>query len=61
MALQFRRQDLAVLVETMKKISLLAVLLVLLPHLVPATRIKDIATIDGVRDNQLSDMVWWWV
>lgn len=38
---------------TMKRILSIAVFLVLLPHIVHATRIKDIASFDGVRDNQL--------
>ncbi len=38
---------------TMKRILSIAVFVVLMPHLVHATRIKDIASFDGVRDNQL--------
>jgi flagellar P-ring protein precursor FlgI len=37
----------------MKRILSLALLLVFVPQLVLATRIKDIASFDGVRDNQL--------
>jgi len=37
----------------MKRILSIAVFLVLVPHIVSATRIKDIASFDGVRDNQL--------
>jgi flagellar P-ring protein FlgI len=38
---------------TMKRILTIGIFLVLLPHVVHATRIKDIASFDGVRDNQL--------
>ncbi|MDD2319089.1 MAG: flagellar basal body P-ring protein FlgI [Geobacteraceae bacterium] len=38
---------------TMKRIFFIAVVLMLLPYTVQATRIKDIASFDGVRDNQL--------
>ncbi|RQW85429.1 MAG: flagellar basal body P-ring protein FlgI [Geobacter sp.] len=38
---------------TMKRILTIAVVIIFLPHIVHATRIKDIASFDGVRDNQL--------
>lgn len=37
----------------MKRIIFLVVGMLLVPHIVQATRIKDIASFDGVRDNQL--------
>jgi flagellar P-ring protein precursor FlgI len=37
----------------MKRILSIVAVIILLPHLAHATRIKDIASFDGVRDNQL--------
>ncbi|MHC1698316.1 MAG: flagellar basal body P-ring protein FlgI [Geobacteraceae bacterium] len=38
---------------TMKRILTIALVVMFLPQIVQATRIKDIASFDGVRDNQL--------